>query len=298
MSMDFRANDGPMAGTEGSRVTSRLLRERLWREVKSNIALRVEDTEDAGVFKVSGRGELHLSILIETMRREGYELCVSQPRVITRTDAAGALLEPYEDAVIDLEEAYAGAVIEELGRRLGQMTEMKQSGPGRTRLHYRIPSRGLIGYRSQFLTDTRGTGTMYSTLADYGPHAGALKARPNGVLIAQDVGVSNAYGLFYLQERGALFIGPGVQVYGGMIVGEHSRGNDLVVNPSKTKKLTNIRTHAADEKLTLTPPRRLSLEAALEFINDDELVEVTPKSLRLRKTILDHNARKRIEKAG
>jgi GTP-binding protein len=298
ISMSFKANDGPFAGKEGKYVTSRNLRERLWREVKSNVALRVEDTEEAGTFKVSGRGELHLSILIETMRREGYELCVSQPRVILQQGPGGETLEPYEDVVIDLEEEYSGPVIEEMGRRLGKMTEMRPSAPGRQRIEYRIPSRGLIGYRSQFLTDTRGTGVIYSQFAEYGPHAGVMRTRQNGVLIAQEEGVSNAYALFTLQERGALFLGPGVRVYGGMIVGQHSRDTDLVVNPCRAKKLTNIRTTAADEKLILTPPRKLSLEAALEFINDDELVEITPESLRLRKTHLDHNVRKRHEKAA
>jgi len=230
------------------------------------------------------------------MRREGFELCVSQPRVILQQDAAGRTLEPYETVVIDLDEQYAGAVIEELGRRLGQMTEMRPSAPGRQRLEYLIPARGLIGYRSQFLTMTRGTGVFYSRFAEYRPYAGTIRARTNGVLISQEQGVSNAYALFSNQERGAMFIGPGVEVYGGMIVGEHSRDNDLIINPCKTKKLTNIRTHAADEKLVLTPPRQITLEYALEFINNDELVEITPKSIRLRKTILDHNARKRSEK--
>ena len=296
MSMDFRANDGPFSGLEGQYVTSRNLRDRLLRETKSNIALRVDETDVAGTFKVSGRGELHLAILIETMRREGYELCVSQPRVITKTGPNGETLEPFEDVVIDLEEAYSGPVIEELGRRQGKMTEMQPAGDGRQRLEYRIPSRGLIGYRSQFLTDTRGTGTLYSRIADYAPYAGAIRARVNGVLIAQEQGLCNAYGLFGLQERGALFVSPNVKVYGGMIVGEHSRANDLVVNPCKTKKLSNIRTHSHDEKLILTPPRPVTLEYALEFINADELVEVTPKSIRLRKAVIDHNERKRVEK--
>ena len=298
MSMDFRVNDGPFAGLDGKWVTSRNIRERLFREVKSNIALKVEDTDDAGIFQVSGRGELHLSILIETMRREGFELCVSQPRVILQQDAGGKSLEPYETVVIDLDEAYAGVVIEELGRRLGQMTEMRPSATGRQRLEYLIPARGLIGYRSQFLTMTRGTGVFYSRFADYRPFAGAIRARSNGVLISQEQGTSNAYALFSNQERGAMFIGAGVEVYGGMIVGEHSRDQDLIVNPCKTKKLTNIRTHAADEKLVLTPPRQITLEYALEFINADELVEITPKSIRLRKAILDHNVRKRFEKTA
>ena len=296
MSMDFRVNDGPFAGKDGKWVTSRNIRERLYREVKSNIALKVEDTADAGAFQVSGRGELHLSILIETMRREGFELCVSQPRVILQQGADGRSLEPFETVVVDLDEAYAGVVIEELGRRLGQMTEMRPSGPGRQRLEYIIPARGLIGYRSQFLTMTRGTGVFYSRFAEYRPHAGQIRARTQGVLIAQEVGESNAYALYSLQERGTLFIGASVAVYGGMIVGEHSRDNDLVVNPCKKKKLDNIRTHAADEKLILVPPRQITLEYALEFINNDELVEVTPKAIRLRKAHLDHNVRKRAEK--
>jgi GTP-binding protein len=296
ITMNFRVNDGPFAGREGKYVTSRNLRERLFREIKSNVALRVEETEDAGVFRVAGRGELHLSVLIETMRREGYELCVSQPKVIHQTLEDGTLLEPYEDAVIDLDEAYVGAVVEELGRRSGQMREMRPSAPGRTRLEYRIPARGLIGYRSQFLTDTRGTGVMYTQFAEYGPLGSAIRSRQNGVLVASEEGLSNAYALFYLQERGQLFIGTNIKVYGGMVVGIHSRDNDLVVNPNKTKKLTNIRTTAADEKLVLAPPRPISLEYALEFINEDELVEVTPQTIRLRKMILDHNQRKRLEK--
>jgi GTP-binding protein len=248
------------------------------------------------VFKVSGRGELHLSVLIETMRREGYEVCVSQPQVILAYDAAGKITEPYEDAVIDLDEAYVGPVVSELNRRAGVMREMRPSAPGRVRLEYRIPARGLIGYRSQFMTDTRGTGVLYTQFAEYGLQAPDIRTRQNGVLIASEEGTSNAYGLFYLQERGQMFIGPNIRVYAGMVVGIHQRDNDLVVNPSKSKKLTNIRTTAADEKLVLAPPRQLTLEYALEFINDDELVEVTPQSIRLRKTILDHSERKRFEK--
>jgi GTP-binding protein len=296
ITMNFRVNDGPFAGKEGKYVTSRNLRERLAREIKSNVALRVEETEDAGVFRVSGRGELHLSVLIETMRREGYELCVSQPKVILQTDDKGHVTEPYEDAVIDLDEAYTGPVVAELNRRLGIMREMRPSAPGRTRLEYRIPARGLIGYRSQFMTDTRGTGVLYTQFAEYGPQLADFRTRQNGVLVASEEGMSNAYALFYLQERGQMFIGPNTKVYGGMVIGIHARDNDLVVNPNKTKKLTNIRTTAADEKLVLAPPRYTSLEYALEFINEDELVEVTPASIRLRKMVLDHNVRKRFEK--
>ncbi len=298
MVMEFRPNDSPFAGLEGKFVTSRNIRERLMREIKSNIALRVEETDEAGVFRVSGRGELHLSILIETMRREGFELCVSPPKVITKEDENGQLLEPWEDVTVELDEEYSGIVIEELGRRLGSMTVMEPSGEGRTRLVYRMPARGLIGYRSQFLTATRGTGTMSSQFAEYAPYGGGLKGRANGVLIALEQGQTSAYSLFTLQDRGTLFIGNAVKVYGGMIVGENARANDLIVNPNKAKALNNIRTHSHDEKLTLAPPRDMSLEIALEFINDDELVEVTPKSIRLRKKSLDHNIRKREDKAA
>jgi GTP-binding protein len=295
ISMQFIANNGPFVGTEGKFVTTRNLRERLYKELKSNVALRVEDTEAPDVFKVSGRGELHLSVLIETMRREGYELCVSQPEVIFHEEN-GQKLEPYEEVLVDVDEAYAGAVIEKLGSRGGRMTEMAPSGGGRVRVEYICPSRGLIGYRSEFLTDTRGTGVLNHTFKEYGAYAGPMKGRKEGVLIAQDMGETNTYGLFYLQERGALFLGPQIKVYAGQIIGVHSRDNDLIVNPSKAKKLTNIRTTAADEKLFLTPPRSLTLEEALEFINPDELVEVTPKAIRLRKRILDHNLRKANEK--
>ncbi|MCS6912963.1 MAG: translational GTPase TypA [Myxococcales bacterium] len=298
ITMQLMANNGPFAGTEGRFVTTRNLRERLLREVKSNVALRVEDTDQPDTFRVSGRGELHLSVLIETMRREGYELCVSQPQVIFQEAEDGSRLEPYEDLIVDVDEGYAGIVIEKVGRRGGRLREMGPAGPGRTRMEFLIPSRGLIGYRSEFLTDTRGTGLLNHAFREYGPYAGPIKGRQNGVLIAQEAGETNTYALFYLQERGTLFLGPGEKVYGGQIIGMHSRDNDLVVNPSRAKKLTNIRTTAADEKLFLTPPRIMTLEAALEFINDDELVEVTPKAIRLRKRILDHSARKRAEKAA
>ena len=297
ISMQFIANNGPFAGSEGKYVTTRNIRERLWKEIKSNVALRVEETESADIFKVSGRGELHLSVLIETMRREGFEMCVSQPQVIFRDSDEGKL-EPYEDLLVDVDDPYVGVVIEKLGRRAGRMKDMGPSGQGRTRIEFTIPSRGLIGYRSEFLTDTRGTGILNHSFKEYAPYAGPLKGRQNGVLIVQEQGETNTYALFSLQERGILLMGTGERVYAGQIVGIHSRDNDLIVNPNKTKKLTNIRTTAADEKLFLTPPRILSLEAALEFINDDELVEVTPKSIRVRKRYLDHNVRKRFEKVA
>jgi len=295
--MQFMANNGPFAGREGKFVTSRNLRDRLFKELKSNVGLRVIETDSPDTFDVLGRGELHLSVLIETMRREGYELMVSQPQVVFRENENGEKEEPWEDVYIDLDEEFSGAVIEEMGRRGGKMKEMNPAEAGRTRLEYESPARGLIGFRSQFLTMTRGTGILHHNFSHFGPFAGQLKSRPNGVIIAQDPGETNAYALFSLQARGELFYGPGSKVYPGQIVGLHSRDDDLVVNPSKAKKLTNIRTTSADEKLILAPPRLFSLEEALEFINEDELVEVTPEAIRMRKRVLDHNERKRVEKA-
>ena len=295
ISMQFIANNGPFVGIDGKYVTTRNIRDRLFKELKANVALRVEDTDQPDVFKVSGRGELHLSVLIETMRREGFELCVSQPAVIFKL-INGEKMEPYEEVTIDVDQEYAGAVIEKLGSRGGRMTEMAQAGGNRTRIEYVCPSRGLIGYRSEFLTDTRGTGVLNHVFKEYGPYVGPLKGRPNGVLIVDSPGETNAYGLFHLQDRGSFFLGPQLKVYGGQIAGVHTRDNDLIINPCKKKALNNIRTTAADEKLVLAPPRSLTLEEALEFINDDELVEVTPMAIRLRKRVLDHNLRKAAEK--
>jgi GTP-binding protein len=294
MTMRFRSNDGPFSGLEGQWVTSRKLRERLFREIRSNVALQVEDTESPDEFEVRGRGELHLSVLIETMRREGYELCVSRPRVILRETATGKT-EPYERVLAQCDSEYTGAIIERLGKH-GEMLVMEEDGPGRTRMEFRVPTRALIGYRSEFLTQTRGTGVLSSIFDGYGRYLGPMRQRGQGVIIVLENGETITYSLHRLQERGSLFVGPQTRVYAGMIIGSHSRDTDLIVNPCITKKLTNIRSAGADEKLFLTPPRILSLEQALAFIEDDELVEITPKSIRLRKRVLDHNLRKRDEK--
>jgi GTP-binding protein len=298
LAVRFRVNDGPFAGREGKWVTSRKLSERLFRETRSNVALKVENTELAEEFEVAGRGELHLSVLMETMRREGYEFCVSRPRVILRETEDGKIQEPYENLVVQCASEYAGAVIEKLGRRSAEMDSMVDLGTGRTKMGFRIPARGLIGYRSEFMTDTRGTGIMASVFAGYGPHLGVNRNRPRGVLVVLEPGETMTYSLARLQERGVLFVGPQVPTYAGMIIGEHSRENDLVVNPNVNKKFTNVRSSGADEKLFLTPPRELTLEDALAYIEEDELIEVTPQSLRLRKRWLDHNMRKRMEKAA
>jgi len=291
LSMNFIPNNSPFAGKEGEFVTSRHIKERLSRELLSDVALQVEDLPSETGFKVSGRGELHLSILIEKMRREGYEFQVSKPAVIFK-EIKGKKLEPYEDLSIDVTEEHMGKVIENLGQRKGQLIEISQNNDT-SRLKYRIPTRGLLGYHSKFMTDTKGLGVMNTVFADYGPYAGEFKHRKNGVLIAKEICTTIAYALYNLQERSTLFLGPGEKVYEGQIIGENSREEDMVVNPAKGKKLTNMRASGSDDSVLLTPPRIMSLEQCLTYINDDELVELTPKSIRLRKKILAENDRKR-----
>ena len=292
LTMNFQVNTSPFAGKEGKFVTSRQLRERLARELMSNVALRVEDTPDADIFLVSGRGELHLTILLENMRREGYELAVSRPRVVLK-DIDGEKCEPYEMLTVDCEEAHQGAVMQALGERRGDLQDMQPDGKGRVRLEYRIPARGLIGFQSEFLTMTRGTGIMSHVFDDYAAMKGDIAERRNGVLISAEQGEAVAYALWKLQERGRMFVTPGEPVYEGMIIGINSRDNDLVVNPVKTKQLTNVRASGKDEAIMLVPPIQLTLESAVEFIADDELVEITPKSIRLRKRHLKEHERRR-----
>ena len=292
LTMDFMVNTSPLAGTEGKFVTSRQIRDRLQRELLTNVALRVEDTADADVFRVSGRGELHLTILLENMRREGYELAVGKPRVVYR-EINGQKCEPYENLTVDVPDENQGAVMEELGRRRGELTNMESDGNGRTRLEYHIPARGLIGFQGEFMTLTRGVGLMSHVFDDYGPVKPDMPGRHNGVLVSQEQGEAVAYALWNLEDRGRMFVSPNDKIYEGMIIGIHSRDNDLVVNPLKGKKLTNVRASGTDEAVRLTTPIKLTLESAVEFIDDDELVEITPQSIRLRKRYLSELERRR-----
>jgi GTP-binding protein len=298
ISVDFIVNNSPFAGKEGKYVTSRQVRERLYKELERNVALRVEDTDSTDTWSVSGRGELHLTILMETMRREGFEFQVSRPRVITREGPNGERLEPYEELAIDVPEEFLGTVIEKIGPRRGEMLEMKNPGQGLVRLLYRIPARGLFGYRSEFLTDTRGTGIMHHRFLDYGQWAGPLAGRSRGSMVSMEGGTIVAFALFNLQERSTLFVQPGDTVYEGMIIGESARPGDMDVNPTKEKKLSNMRSKGADEHIMLETPRELTLEAALEYIEDDELIEVTPQTIRLRKQYLSTSDRKRLSRGA
>ena len=297
LAMTFRINDGPLAGREGKKVTSRQIRDRLFRETEGNVAIKVTESNESEAFEVAGRGELQLGVLIEQMRREGFELAIGRPRVLTRKNPeTGDREEPMEEVLVDVDEPYTGIVVEKMSLRKGEMTDMRPSGGGKVRLTFNMPSRGLIGYHGEFLTDTRGTGIMNRLFAGYGPWKGQLEGRRNGSLISTEGGATIHYALFYIQERGTLFVNPGEKVYQGMILGEHSRGSDLEVNPIKEKKLTNIRAAGKDDAMLLIPPRRMSLEQAIAYVEDDELVEVTPSSIRLRKRHLDPNARKRADR--
>jgi len=296
LAMTFRVNDSPLAGTEGTKVTGRMIRDRLLREAEGNVALRVRESDDKDAMEVAGRGELQLGILIETMRREGFELSVSRPKVLYRYNGRDELEEPIEEVVIDVDEQHSGIVVQKMSERKAEMMEMKPSGGGRVRLVFHAPTRGLIGYQGELLTDTRGTAIMNRIFHAYAPHKGTIQGRRNGVLISNDTGDAVAYALWNLEDRGPMMIEPGWKVYPGMIVGEHTRDNDLIVNVLKGKQLTNIRTTSKDEAVRLTPPIRMTLEKALAYIEDDELVEVTPKSIRLRKKLLDENDRKKEER--
>jgi GTP-binding protein len=298
IAMTFSVNDSPLAGRDGTKLTSREIGNRLMREAEGNVAIRVSESESKEAYEVAGRGELQLGVLIETMRREGFELSISRPRVLYKADTeTGQRLEPIEEAIIDVDDAYTGVVIDGLSSRKGELAEMRPSGGGKTRLAFLIPSRGLIGYQGQFLTDTRGTGVLSRLFHGYAPYKGPIEGRRNGVLISTASGATVAYALWNIEERGFLVVNPGELTYQGMIIGEHSRDNDLEVNPLKGKQLTNIRTTAKDEAVRLTPPRILSLEQAIAYVEDDELVEVTPTAIRLRKRHLDPNVRKREERA-
>jgi GTP-binding protein len=296
--MTFSVNDSPLAGTEGDKVTSRVIRDRLFKEAEGNVALRVDSAPNSDAYIVSGRGELQLAILIETMRREGFELSVSRPKVLFKRDeTSGELLEPIEEVVIDVDEEHSGVVVQKMSERKGEMVEMRPSGGDRLRLVFLAPTRGLIGYLGELLTDTRGTAIMNRVFHDWGAWKGEIAGRRNGVLISNEKGEAVAYAMWNLEDRGPMMIEPGWKVYQGMIVGQHTRDNDLEVNVLKGKKLTNIRTHSKDEAVRLTPPIQMTLEKALAYIQDDELVEVTPKSIRLRKALLDPNERKRAERS-
>ena len=297
VTMSFIVNDSPLAGTEGDKVTSRMIRDRLFKEAEGNVTLKIEEAADKDSFYVSGRGELQLSILIETMRREGFEIAVSRPRVVFEKDESGQVLEPVEEVVIDVDEEHSGVVVQKMSERKAEMLEMRPSGGDRLRLVFHAPTRGLIGYQGELLTDTRGTAIMNRLFKAYEPYKGEMPGRRNGVLISNDQGEAVAYAMWNLEDRGPMMIEPGWKVYQGMIVGEHNRENDLEVNVLKGKKLTNIRTTSKDEAVRLTPPIRMTLERSLAWIQDDELVEVTPKSIRLRKAILDPNDRKRAERS-
>jgi GTP-binding protein len=296
ISVELLVNNSPFAGKEGKYVTSRQIRERLMKELERNVALKVSDTDSTDRWEVSGRGELHLSILMETMRREGYEFQVSRPRVIVKEGPNGEKLEPYEELMIDVPDEFVGTVIEKLGPRKGEMLEMKNPGQGMVRLMYRIPARGLFGYRSEFLTDTRGTGIMHHRFLEYGTWAGMLEGRARGVMVSMEAGTIVAFALFNLSERADLFVTPGAPVYEGMVIGENARPGDMDVNPTKEKKLSNMRSKGADEHIVLEPPRELTLEGALEYIEDDELIEITPQSIRLRKRLLAASDRKRVSR--
>jgi GTP-binding protein len=298
LAMTLAVNDSPLAGREGDKVQSRVIRDRLLREAEGNVAIRITETGE-GAFEVAGRGELQLGVLIETMRREGFELSISRPRVLFKTDPdTGERLEPIEEISIDVDDPYTGVVIEKISNRKGEMTDMRPTGAGKTRLTFLAPSRGLIGYHGEFLTDTRGTGVINRMFHSYAPHKGQIQGRSNGVLISNGAGESVAYALWYLEERGKLFVVPGMKIYEGMIIGQHAKDNDLIVNPLKAKQLTNIRTTSKDEAVRLTPIVPMTLEQAIAYIEDDELVEVTPQSIRLRKRVLDPNDRKRAERSG
>ena len=298
LSMRFAVNDSPMAGREGTKVTSRMIRDRLFREAESNVAVKVTEAADRDSFEVAGRGELQLGVLIETMRREGFELGISRPRVLFGTDENGGKTEPYETVVIDVDEEFSGTVVDKMNQRKAEMTDMRPSGGGKTRITFSAPSRGLIGYHGEFLSDTRGTGIMNRLFEKYGPHKGAIEGRKNGVLISNGAGEAQGYALGPLEERGVLFVGHGEALYEGMIIGENAKTDDLEVNPMKAKQLTNFRASGGkDDAIRLTPPKKMTLEQAIAYIDDDEMVEVTPKTIRLRKRFLDPHERKKASRA-